>query len=347
MSTWLLVFALAALGTAYFSGSETAVVAAGRLRHRADRDRGQRLAGFADRLHRHPERTLAVLLIGTNLCNVLAAMAGLLLTEAWLAAAGVHLGPVWNDLVSSLWVTALVLVVGEVLPKSIGHYYAFRISRLSAPLLLLFSILMLPLVLLLDGLIWLLRRLPGFGVGDEGGRRVSWETVRQHVEAGRAAGVVGADQERAIEQISLLGELDAGHLMRPLSALTLFPVDGDAEELRRLLIASRSPAAFLYEGRPGHLLGVLPARRLLGGDLYPALGALMEPLLQVDGGIPALELLDSLQPEGHSLALVTDMAGEARGVVYLADVLRELLHQKEAVGWGGLPDQGEACLPDS
>ncbi len=345
MNTWLLIFALATLSSAYFSGSETAVIAAGRLRHRADRDRGQRLAGFADRLYRHPERTLAVLLIGTNLSNVLASLAGLFLTERWLAAAGAHLGPLWNDLLSSLWVTALVLVFGEVLPKGIGHHYAFRISRLSAPPLLLFSILALPLVLCLDGLIWLLRLFPGLGGGNRDG--VSWETVRQHVEAGRAAGVVGADQERAIEQISLLGELDAAHLMRPLSALTLFPIDGDAEELRRLLIAKHSSAAFLYEGRPGHLLGVLPARRLLGGDLYPTLRAQMEPLLQVDGGIPALELLDSLQPAGHSLALVTDAAGEARGVVYLADVLRELLHQKEAAGWGDLPDQGEACLPES
>lgn len=347
MMPWLPLFVLALLGSAYFSGSETAVIAAGRLRHRADRERGQRLAGLAERLYRRPEQTLATLLIGNNLCNVLASMAGLFLTERWLAAAGQQLGPFWSDLLSSLWVTAVVLVVGEVMPKGIGHHYAFRISRLSAPLLLLLYALLLPLVWLVSGLVWLLRQLPGLGGAGEGGARVSWETVRQHVEAGRAAGVVGADQERAIERISLLGELDAERLMRPLAALALFPIDGQVEALRALLVSRRAPGAFLYEGRPGRLLGYLSARRLLGGEPFPDLRGLMKPLLRVDGGIPALELLDSLQPDGHSLALVTDAAGEARGAVYLEDVLRELLHQREAAGWLGVPVQGEPPLPES
>lgn len=339
MTLWPLLFTLALLGSAAFSSSETAVIAAGRLRHRADRARGARLAGLAERLTRRPEHTLATLLIGNNLCNVLASLAGLMLTEQALAARGLALSPVWNDLLASAWVTSIVLVFGEVLPKGIGHHYAFRISRLVAPLLLVIYTLLLPLVWLLDLLVRLLRRLPGLGTAGETGQRVSWETVRQHVEAGRAAGVVGEDQERAIERISALGSLDAEGLMRPLSALCLFPAEGSADALRRLLVVQGSPAAFLYEGRPSRLLGLLPARRLLGGDPYPDLRGLAKPLLQVDGGIPALELLDSLQPDGHTLAVVADSRGEARGAVYLEDVLRELLHQKEVAGWGepGLP----------
>jgi len=340
MTLWLALFALALLGSATFSGSETAVIAAGRLRHRADRARGARLAGLAERLTRRPEHTLATLLIGNNLCNVLASLAGLLLTERALAARGLALSPVWNDLLASVWVTGVVLVFGEVLPKGVGHHYAFRISRLAAPLLLAIYSLLLPLVWLLELLVRLLRRLPGLGAAGEHGQPISWDTVRQHVEAGRAAGVVGEDQERAIERIGALGSLDAAGLMRPLPALCLFSVEGSADELRRLLVARRSPAAFLYEGRPSRLVGLLPARRLLGGDPYPDLRSLAKPLLQVDGGIPALELLDSLQPDGHTLAVVADSLGEARGAVYLEDVLRELLHQKEAAGWGGEGSQG-------
>lgn len=334
MRLWLSLFALALLGSACFSASETAVIAAGRLRHRADRARGTRLAGLAERLYRRPEHTLATLLIGNNLCNVLASLAGLMLTEQALAAHGLALPPVWNDLLASAWVTSVVLVFGEVLPKGVGHHYAFRVSRLAAPPLLLIYSLLLPLVWLLDLLVRLLRRLPGLGTAGENGQQISWDTVRQHVEAGRAAGVVGEDQERAIERIGALGNLDAERLMRPLAALCLFPVEGEASALRRLLVERRSPAALLYEGRPGRLVGLLPARRLLGGDPYPDLRSLAKPLLSVDGGIPALELLDSLQPDGHTLAVVADGAGEARGAVYLEDVLRELLHQKEAAGWG-------------
>ncbi|MCB1163858.1 MAG: CNNM domain-containing protein [Candidatus Krumholzibacteriia bacterium] len=324
MSLWLLLLLLALTGTAYFSGSETAVVTAGRLRHRAERDRGRRMAALAERLYRRPEHTLSVLLLGTNLVNVLASIAALILTEAALERWGLHVSAFWSDLLSALWVSPLVLLLGEILPKSVGHHYAFRLSRLSAPLLLAFYTVLLPLVWLIDGILWVLHRLPGLRGGDSMDQ-VSWDTVRLHLEAARAAGVVAVEQERAIQRIGLLGGLDAERLMRPLDSLCLFPASGSVDDLRRLLVETGSREAFLYEGRRTRIAGVLPARRLLGRGGEPDLRALQSPLVSLHRQIPALEILDTLQPTGRKLAVVADTAGEARGVVFLEDLLRELL----------------------
>jgi putative hemolysin len=331
MTLWLLLLALALLGTAYFSGSETAVVTAGRLRHRAERDRGRRMAGLAERLYRRPEHTLSVLLLGTNLVNVLASIAALILTEHWLAGWGLHVSAFWGDLLSALWVSPLVLLLGEILPKSVGRHYAFRLSRLSAPLLLVLYALLLPLLWVIDAVLWLLNRLPGLR-GADTMDQVSWDTVRLHLEAARAAGVVGVEQERAIQRIGLLGGLDAERLMRPLESLCLFPASGSAEELRRLLLETQSPQAFLYEGRRTRISGVLPARRLLGRSGQQELRSLQSPLPALHRQLPALEILDSLQPTGRKLAVVTDTAGEARGILFLEDLLRELLLNTPGTG---------------
>jgi CBS domain containing-hemolysin-like protein len=324
MSAWLWLLLLALLGSAFFSGAETAMVSSGRLRQRAERDSGRRLAALAERLYRRREQTLATMLLGVNVFNVLASVCALLITERTLGAWGLRLPDVWNDLASTLWITAVVLVFSETLPKSIARLYAERVTRFAAPPLLVLAALLRPPYWLLEQLGRLIRRLFGGGRG-AGAGAVSWETVQMHLEAGRAQGVLAAEETVLIRRIGLLSRLTARSLMVPLSNLCLSPADETVAQLKKRLAEAPSRFCFLYEGGRANLVGLMPARRLLGMPAASRVGDLASPLRRVPAHRSLLDLLDELQFTRSKFAVVTDLKGRSLGAVFLADLLAELV----------------------
>lgn len=323
MNTWIWIFIAAVLGSSYFASSETAFVTAGLLRQRRDRERGKRLASLAERLYRRPEHTLSVLLIGNNMVNVLASISGLMITELALSSLGIELSAAAGDLISSLWVAVLVLLFGEVLPKTIAHNYALRLSRLSAPPLLILAGLFGPPLWLLDRLVQLARRLLRRGRG--GGDEISWETVRLHLEAARAAGALGIEEEVVIRRIGLLGRLKVESMLVPLDSLPCFPVTGSLQDLRTRFGEVGGQRMFITDRESKRLLGVIPARRLLGLEEDRPLDLVLSPLFELPREALLLDLIDALQPRGRKFAAVVDSSGESLGVIFLEDILRQLL----------------------
>lgn len=336
MTPWFWLLLATLVGSAFFAGSETAVVSSDRVRQRAASERKRPLAGLAERLYTRPHHTLVVLLLGNNLVNILASICALMLTEAAFRRAGANLPVYWSDLISSIWIALLVLLMGEILPKSIGRQYALRLTRLVAPLLLVLRLVLRPLFWLFDGLGWTTRRL-----FRSRSRRpqtaLSWETVKLHLETGRAEGVVAEHDEALIHRIGDLNRLTAESLMIPLADLCVHPVSGTVGQLRDELVRRREPRAFLYPDEPSHLVGLVTARRLLGQDEGKALADLAGNLRQVPAHRSLLDLIDELQLAQSKFAVVTDPWGRCLGAVFLVDLLRRIVHfhQDEQVGKNG------------
>jgi putative hemolysin len=329
MSIWLLVLLVALLGSAFFSGSETAMISSNRMRQRAAREEGRPLAAMAERLYRVPERMLAVLLLGTNVFNVLASVTAVLLTERLLVARGWHLPSLGIDMLATLWIAALVLVFGEVLPKGLGRVYADRITRAVSVLLVPLSWILWPLLFLLEGLSRLLGRL--FSQGPTRGEiPLSWETVRLHVETGREEGMVAQEEEVLIGRIALLNRLSARSLMRPLSQLPLFPMEGNVGELLEYKPEGLPSRIFLFEKGSSNLTGCVASLKLLGQPADQVLSELASGLRNVPASRPLLDLIDELQFTHSKFALVTDLDGSALGVVFLRDLLEKLVRFKKS-----------------
>ncbi len=334
MSGWLLLLLLAVIGSAYFAASEIAVVSSDRLRHRADRERGSRLAGLAERLYRRPEHTLTALLLGNNSVNILASICALMLTQSGLAALGFRLPAIWSDLLSSLWVSCLILIFGEVLAKGIGHSYALRLTRMTAPLLLVLILLLRPLFWIADIIAWPFRRRRG-----EESSQVSWETIRLHLETGRAEGILAAEEEVLIRRIALLNRLTAETLMTPVADLTLFPESGTTGEMRQLMLERGAQHCFIHNPSPNRIVGLVKARRLLSGGSESRPTELALPVRQVPAHRPLLDLIDELQLTHSKLAVVCNLGGDACGVVFLDELLRQLvLFQKPGENGLDSPD---------
>ena len=331
MSFWLTILVFSVLGSGFFAGSETAIISSNRLRQRAAREEGHRLAGLAERLYQRPERTLSVLLLGNNLVNVLASISAVVLTEKLLGGLGDRIPQPGMDLISTLWVAALILVVGEVLPKGVGFLYADRITRAVAPLLIPLNAVLGPPLLLIEKLSRSLARL-GSSAPLPGEDSPSWETVEMHLETGREAGAVDADEEALIRRIALLSRLSARSLMIPLDQLLLHPVDGKMADLRGQLNAPTPLRCFLYEGQRRRIVGFLRTLNLLGLPETTPLRGLMRPVQTVPATRTLLDLIDELQFTRSKFAVVTGLENDALGVVFLRDLLGQLIQVRPMNG---------------
>jgi CBS domain containing-hemolysin-like protein len=178
--------------------------------------------------------------------------------------------------------------------------------------------LLRPIFWIGDGIAWLLRGRKG-----NESASVSWETIKLHLETGRAEGILAEEEEVLIRRISLLNRLTAAELMTPLSKLPLYSEDGDLAGFRDLLLREEARNGFLYRGSPGRIIGLVQARRLLVADDRRLLSHLALPVLQVPAHRPLLDLIDELQLSQSKLAVVTDPRGKARGVVHHDEQLRQ------------------------
>ncbi|MDP6501459.1 MAG: DUF21 domain-containing protein, partial [Dehalococcoidales bacterium] len=136
---YLLLFILCLLLSAFFSSSETAFVALQRIRVKHMVENNVKGARRVARMIERPEKLLSTILLGNNFVNVAAATVGTLMAVDYL-------GPQWGALAAILGVTALVLVFGEVVPKTIAANHAERLAVMYARPIMFLSWVLTPFI---------------------------------------------------------------------------------------------------------------------------------------------------------------------------------------------------------
>ncbi len=330
---WLTAAAIGGLLTvsAFFSGAETALTAASRGKLRARADKGSKGAETALAVTDDSERMIGALLLGNNVVNILAAsLATALLTKVF-GASGVAL--------ATLVMTVLVLILGEVLPKTLAITVPEAVAATVAPPVRVMMWLFGPVI----GLVQLLVRglLGLFGVRTEPGRRVL--SLREEIAGAIALGHSEGAMERE-DRDRLLGALDLSHrdvseIMKHRSQIEMIDADRPPTEIISQVLASPHTRLPVFRGTDENILGVIHAKELLRA---------MDRLLRAENGDwAALRDLDVLEvsmppyfvPETTPLdeqmrqflrrhthfALVVDEYGALRGLITLEDILEEIV----------------------
>jgi Mg2+/Co2+ transporter CorB len=332
-SFWLTVLAIFGLllVSAFFSGSETALTAASRGKLRAQADKGSRGAGTALAVTEDGERMIGALLLGNNVVNILAtSLATALLTKVF-GTTGVA--------VATLVMTLLVLVFGEVLPKTLAITIPEAAAARVAPVIQLMMWLFGPIIGVTQGLVRLV--LAACGVRTEPGRRVL--SLREEIAGAIALGHSEGAMEKE-DRDRLLGALDLSHrdvseIMKHRSQIEMIDADKPPTEIVAQVLASPHTRLPVFRGSDENILGVIHAKELLRA---------MDRLLRAEqGDWEALRDLDVLEeamppyfiPETTPLdeqmrqflrrhthfALVVDEYGALQGLLTLEDILEEIV----------------------
>jgi len=341
MTVWLeltVVVGLIVLN-GFFAMAEMAIVSSRRLRLQQMADEGSRGAARALQLSDNPSRFLSGVQVGITLIGILSGAFG-------GATLGARLGIVLNEFPAInprgpeiafflvvVAITALSVIVGELVPKRIALLKPERIAAFVARPIQIVVMVARPLVWLLENgtavLLWLLR------VPERRSDNVTEEEVRLAIAEGTEAGVIDEVEEEMIHGVLALADNSVASIMVPRPDVYWIDLDDDKELItREIADCPYSRIIVVRGGDLGRPLGVLQKKDLVE-DLMTGRGLqiekhMIEPVF-VPETMPALRLLETFRKVRVHIAFVVDEYGDFLGVATLNDVL-------EAIA-GDLPDE--------
>jgi putative hemolysin len=304
---------LAVAGVAFFAGGETAFISSDRFRIRGMARRGVRGAAAAQWLLERPSMFVSMALVGTNICVILASS---LATDLL----GVVLGR-YAIAVSSLGMTCIILLFGEVAPKALGRANpeAFMV-RASAPMRAAYYILY-PVARAMAAVASLVTRM---SASKERAAAVTRGEIRALVKEAAQAGF-GLTPNTYAHRALDLSSMKVNSVMLPMDDVVSLDADatvGEALEIASKRGYSRYP---VYSKKPGDLVGILHIKDLLGA---PA-GARVRVFTRGGNFVPETATIKQAMPamreDLRHLAVVTDEYGRAIGILTFEDLVEEIV----------------------
>ncbi|MDE2825689.1 MAG: hemolysin family protein [Bacteroidota bacterium] len=306
--------------SAFFSGTEIAFVAANRLRVEMRARRRGILGRLVITFFESPAKLLTTTLVGNNIALVVfSTLLALLLAEPLSEYFTTETAQV---IVQTLIAATIVLLIGEILPKSLMRETANKaVFFLIIPLVITY-VLLLPLILLVGWTSQLL--LKGFGDGPNHFAQFSRRTFEQMIEENVERGSLELDAEET-EMLTNVFGLHAKRVkvcMTPRTEIIAISEDTSLEDFRKLCIESGYSKVPVYRDNIDTIVGIAFAYDLF--DTPQTLQEVVRPPRFVPESKPAKELLREFRDNRRSIVIVIDEYGGTAGLITREDLLEEL-----------------------
>jgi putative hemolysin len=319
---WPEIAALLALtlAAAFFAASEAAIVAIGRIKARALDEKGVRNAKIVVRLVTDRNKTLTTILIG----NTFVLLAADSIATYLFLVVGVPHAAVWSTVV----MTVLILLFGEIIPKTVAVAESDRWALRIAPLLAAITWLFTPLTAAFLATTTAVVRV--FGGRPHVGPYVTEEDLRTLVDVSVEQNVLEKEESELIHSIIEFGDTIAREVMTPRTDMVTVAVSSSPRRALDLVIAEGYSKLPIFEETIDNVIGVVHDRELLialanGTIASASLRSLMRPVVHVPENKRISELLREMQRGKFSLAIVLDEYGGTAGLVTMEDLLEEIV----------------------
>jgi putative hemolysin len=311
--------------SAFFSASEIAIFSLERHRLTALLSSEDPRADTLGRLRENPHRLLVTILVGNNVVNIaMASIATLVLTRL--------LGPGPGVAASTLGMSFLVLIVGEITPKSYGVANSESLSLSVAGTLARVQQVLYPVVVVFDTLSRGINQLTGGGQEIEK-PYVTREQIEDLLETGERAGDIAESEREMVQGVFDLSHTRAKEIMVPRVNVVAVDVTSSLETVLDTCAERRVTRLPVYDGTLDRIVGIADIRdveRAIRQGL--SLRAVLTDPLQVPDTIEIDDLLAEMQAERVSMAVVRDEFGEVEGVLTVEDILEEIVGEIFEVG---------------
>ena len=314
-TTCIIMMAVCLALSAYFSATETAFSSANTTRLRAMAEKGSRNAALACRLLEKYDRLLSTILIGNNIVNIATASIGTVLFVRHYGEAGAT--------ISTVVVTVVVLIFGEISPKSIAKDCAEKCAMLSAPILRVLIWVLMPLNLLFS--LWKKLLAKVFRLNTDS--KMSQEELLLLVDEVQQEGSIDRDEGELLKNAIGFSEQEAQDILIHRVDLAALPVDATKEEVADLFTQTKYSRLLIYREDIDHIIGTIHQK-----DFYVGCGVTDKPLEEILSPVmfvlenePISLLLKKLQLAKTQMAVVVDEYGGTCGIVTMEDILEELV----------------------
>lgn len=315
--------------SAFFSASETALTGASRAKMFAMEKSGSRRAATVNRLYAGRERFIGAILVGNNFVNILASTLGTALfleifqqdAESAIAAA-------------TAMMTVLVIIFGEVLPKTYAFNFADRTALFVAPVISALVIVFYPIIHAVQALVWGILRVFGVDAKRETDSEAAHEEIRGAIDLHHSEGAVEAEDRFMLGGVLDLKSLSVAEVMVHRKNMAMLDAGLPSQQLLDLVLTSKHTRLPLYRDDPENIIGVLHVKDLLravarhrGGIASIDIPSLATKPWFVPETTTLQEQLSEFLKRGLHFAIVVDEYGALRGLITLEDILEEIVGQ--------------------
>ncbi len=312
------IFVILLILSAFFSASETAYSSLSIVRITNYAENGKKSAAKALKVHQNFDNTLSSILIGNNIVNIAMATIG-----AFIAAKLITDDTV-SGIVSTAVVTLIVLIFGEIMPKSFAKRHAEGLAMKTAYILSFLNILFFPLNILFNGL----SRLIAKNIKEDPAPTVTEDELETIVDNMADEGVIEENDSDLIINALKLSDKIVDDIMIPRIDMVAIEVDQPIDEIKKVFYDNQYSRIPVYKDDKDRILGILYERDfftyLIENKEFKIID-ILKPAKYVNKKMPVDDFIRELQKEKVHMAIVSGKFGETAGLVTMEDALEELV----------------------
>ena len=315
MTLWAALVILVGF-SAFFSASETAFSSLNQIRLKSRAEDGDTSAARVLAMAEKYDKLLSTILIGNNIVNIAAASIGTILFTQMLGAER-------GATMSTIVLTIIVLIFGEVTPKSLAKEMPEKVATAVSPFLVLLMALMTPLTWLFTQ--W--KKLLGHFVHSGEADTITEGELMTMVSEAENDGELTDRESELIRSAIEFDDVEVEEILTPRVDVVAVEDDIPLEELAQTFAESGYSRLPVYHGTIDNIIGVVHEKDFYIARLKKAtkIDDLVVPTLYTTGSTQISQLLRTLREQHHHLAVVVDEYGGTEGIITLEDILEELV----------------------
>lgn len=304
--------------SAFFSSSETALVTVNKIRMRTLAEAGDKRAKRVLKVTDNSGKMLSAILIGNNIVNLTASsIATTLATDIG--------GSVFVGIATGI-LTLVILIFGEVSPKTMATIKADNLSLAIAGIIEFCMFIFTPLIFIINSLSSGFLKILGINPNDNT-TSMTAEELRTIVDVGQESGVIENEERDIIHNLFDFGDSEAKEVMVPRIDMTFVQVDSSYDELLSIFREDKFTRLPVYEDTTDNVIGIVNVKDLLlfdNTDNFSIRNILREPYFTYEHKNTS-NLFMEMRKSSISLAIVLDEYGVTAGLVTLEDLLEEIV----------------------
>ena len=304
--------------SAFFSSSETAFSSVNIMRLKTFVDEKKRGAKKALWIAEHYDRTLTTLLVGNNFVNIAASTISVAIFAILIK------NPTLSNVVSTVVMTIIVLIFGEILPKSFAKEKSETIALRFANILYLLMKILYPIVIVFIGI----KKLVFSKVGKSEQPTVTESELETIIDTMESEGVIDSDDADLMQSVLDISERTIYDIMTPRVDIIGIDIEMEIDQIKDIFFKHKFSRMPVYREDKDHIIGILSERdfytALLKGKKAKLESLVTEPLY-VSKTMKVDDLIRLMQKEKKHFAIVSDEYGGTSGIVTMEDALEELV----------------------
>lgn len=323
-STWqLIILIILICGSAFFSASETALMSLSKIRLRHMVDEGVKGANKVQKLNDDPSKLLGTLLVGNNIVNIASSSIATAVAIKMLGSEGVA--------IATIVMTIVILIFGEITPKTLASQNAEKISLLVSPMISVVSIILKPLVVLTTFIANILISILG-GKTSSTAPLITEAELKTIVDVSEEEGILEIEEREIIHKVFEFGDLYVKDAMVQRVDIIAIELNSTFEEIMQVIKEEQFSRIPVYQETIDNIVGIIYVKDILMADFkedeFRIKDHMRKPYYTYEYK-KVIDLFKEINKSRQHMNIVLDEYGGTVGIITIEDMLEEIVGEIE------------------